>query len=97
MFSHVIGRVEDGAEVHRNSNTPAGDLDFDTYHLRKEAFEAAAKETGFHDLRWGVTSVPDDFMDDPGKYDEDSNGGASAEELATYEQVPFYGLLFMTK
>ena len=98
MFSTVIGDVDDGVAVHRHSKTPVGDLDFDTYHLRKDVYQAAAREAGFSDeMRWGWTTVPKGFMEQPSKYGEDVNGDAGDEELATYDELPFFGTLLVTK
>lgn len=97
LYSTVTRHIQDGVDFHLHSDTPAGDLDFDTFHLRKEIWESAAKEAGFEgELKWSATHIPEDFMDDPQKYGEESNGGAGAEELATYAKVPHYGLLVMT-
>ena len=97
LFSTVTGEVKDGVEFHLHSDTLAGDLDFDCYHLKKDVWEAAAKEAGFRgELKWSATNIPSDFMEQPAKYGEEGNGGASADELATYEQVPHYGLLLIT-
>ena len=98
LFSTVTGTVDDGVEFHLHSDTPAGDLDFDCYHLRNEFYESAAREGGLKgELVWGVTKVPNGFMDHPEKFGEQSNGGAGAEELATYSKLPHYGLLLITK
>ena len=36
-------------------------------------------------------------MQNPRKYGEEKNGGASAKELATYADVPHYGLIHVRK
>lgn len=98
LWTVVTGTVEDGVIIHAHSDTPAGDLDFTTYHLRKSVWESAAKEAGFSsDIQWSKTHVPDDFMKDPLKYGEPVNGGAGPEELATYTHLPHYGLLVLRK
>ncbi|KAK3704325.1 hypothetical protein LTR37_013878 [Vermiconidia calcicola] len=98
LYTTVTGDVEDGLAIHLHKDTPVGDLDFNCFHLRKSVWEAAAKEAGFGgEIGWSTTNMPSDFMENPTKYGEDSNGGASAEELATYAEVPHYGLLRITK
>ena len=98
LYSTVNKQVDDGVDFHLHSDTPAGDLDFDTYHLKKDVWIAAAREAGFEGrVQWEVTEVPKDFMQDPGKYGEEKNGGASEEELKTYAEVPHYGLIHVVK
>jgi SAM-dependent methyltransferase len=99
LYSTVTRHVDEGVDFHlHRSGTLAGDLDFDTYHLRKDVWIAAAREAGFEgQIHWDVTSVPSDFMENPGKYGEENNGGASAEELATYAKLPHYGLIHVKK
>ena len=98
LYSTVNRHVDEGVDFHLHSDTPAGDLDFDTYHLRKDVWIAAAREAGFEgEIEWDVTSIPSDFMENPGKYGEQSNGRAKAEELETYAQVPHYGLIHVRK
>lgn len=98
LYSTVTSQVKNGVDFHLHSDTPAGDLDFDCYHLEKHVWDAAARNAGFvHDIVWGATKVPSDFMADPNKYGEKVNGGAGQEELATYERVPHYGLLTLLK
>lgn len=98
LYTTIKKEVADGLYAHYHANTPAGDLDFDTYHLRKQVWESAAREAGFQGhIEWSVTDVPFDFMNDPNKYGEDSNGGASAEEVETYSDTPHYGLLMLKK
>jgi SAM-dependent methyltransferase len=98
LYSTVINEVKDGVYFHLHSDTPAGDLDFDTYHLRKDVWKEAAREAGFEGkLRWDVTNVPGDFMENPGKYGEEVSGHAGAEELATYAKVSHYGILVVER
>lgn len=98
LFTTVTGQVKDGIITHLHSDTPSGDLDFDCYHLEKHVWEAAAKDAGFgKGIVWSVTSVPSDFMENPGQYGEVSNGGAGPEELETYSEVSHYGLLLLEK
>jgi SAM-dependent methyltransferase len=98
LYSTVTRHIEEGVDFHLHSETPAGDLDFDTYHLRKDVWIKAAREAGFEaQIHWNVTDVPSDFMENPGKYGEEKNGGASAEELATYAKVSHYGLIHVRK
>lgn len=94
LYTTVLGDVEDGVRIHLHKDTTVGDLDFDCYHLRRDVWEAAAREAGFEgDLSWTVTDIPEDFMEDSRKYGEDENGGAEREELETYKELPHYGLL----
>lgn len=98
LWTVVTDTVEDGVIIQAHSDTPAGDLDFTTYHLRKSVWESAAREAGFsNDIQWSATHVPDDFMENPQKHCEPMNGGAGPEELATYAQLPHYGLLMLEK
>lgn len=98
LFTTVTGHVTDGVMIHLHSDTPAGDLDFDCYHLHKDVWEAAARDAGFtKSIVWRMTNVPSDFMDNPAKYDETADGGAGKDELATYAQVPHFGLLILQK
>ncbi|KAL9097496.1 MAG: hypothetical protein Q9165_000392 [Trypethelium subeluteriae] len=98
LFGSINEKVEEGVYYHCHSNTPAGDLDFDCYHLQKSAWEIAAREGGLHgELKWSTTRVPEDFMENPGKYGEERNGGAGIEELETYKVLPHYGLLEIVK
>ncbi|KAK3051923.1 hypothetical protein LTR09_006877 [Extremus antarcticus] len=98
LYTTVTGQVDDGVAIHLHKDTAVGDLDFDCFHLRKDVWEAAAKEAGFGgEIEWDVTDIPSDFMEDPGRYGENASGDASAEELATYKEVPHYGLLRITK
>ncbi|KAK4505929.1 hypothetical protein PRZ48_003894 [Zasmidium cellare] len=98
LYTTINKEVADGLYAHYHSATPAGDLDFDTYHLRKEVWEVAAREAGFQEpIQWGVTQIPSDFMIDPIKYGEEHNGGAGEAELASYSDTPHYGLLMLRK
>lgn len=88
----VVGDVEDGIFFHVHGGTEVGDVDFDCWYLRKEVYEGAAREGGLRgELRWGVTRVPERYLRGEGP------GGASAEELESYLEVPNYGLLVITK
>lgn len=88
----VVRDVEDGIYFHVHGDTEVGDLDFDCYHLRKDVYEAAAREAGLKgELRWGVTSVPERYLRGEGP------GGASMKELESYQTVPDYGLLVVAK
>lgn len=98
LYTTVTGRVKDGITMHLHSDTPSGDLDFDCWHLEKHVWEAAAQDAGFtNGIEWSTTRIPDGFMENPEKYGEASNGGAGKEELATYAQLPHYGLLVLQK
>lgn len=98
LYTTVLGDVEGGVRIHLHKDTSVGDLDFDCYHLRKDVWEAAAREAGFHgELNWQVTHIPEDFMTDPTRYGEEASGDAAAEELATYATLPHYGLLSVVR
>jgi SAM-dependent methyltransferase len=98
MYSTLNHLVDEGAYIHRHADTAAGDLDFDTYHLRKDIWISAAREAGFDgEMEWEGTRVPSDFMESPEKYGEQSNGGAADDELSTYATVPHYGTIHVRK
>ena len=91
LFSSVTGVVEDGITMHLHADTKLGDVDFDCYHLRKEVYEASAREGGLRGkLAWRMTTVPDEFM-------KDRKGGASVEELESYKVTPGFGILVVAK
>ena len=91
LFCTVTGVVEDGITMHVHADTRHGNVDFDCYHLRKEVYEASAREAGFRrDLAWSVTALPDEFL-------QHRNGGASIEELESYKVTPHFGLLVVPK
>lgn len=84
--------VEDGIYFHVHGDTEVGDVDFDCYHLRKDVYEAAAREAGLKgELKWGSTSVPERYLKGEGP------GGASMKELESYQTIPGYGLLVVAK
>jgi SAM-dependent methyltransferase len=92
LVYHILQDVEDGIYFHAHADTEVGDVDFDCYHLRKDVYEAAAREAGMRgELKWGVTSVPERYLRGEGP------GGASMEELESYQKVPNYGLLVVAK
>ena len=98
MWTTLNHIIDEGAYNHRHADTPAGDMDFDTYHLRKDVWIAAAREAGFDgEIEWEGTRVPSDFMENPEKYEEQSNGGAADDELSTYANVPHYGTIHVRK
>ena len=98
LYTTLNKHVDEGVSIHRHADTLVGDLDFDTYHLRKDVWIQAAREAGFNgEIVWEGTRVPDDFMQNPEKYGEQSNGGASDKELATYATIPHYGTIHTTK
>ena len=91
LFCSATGVVEDGITVHAHADTSLGDVDFDCYHLRKEVYEAAAREGGLSgEVMWSVTAVPDQFL-------QDCKGGASVEELESYKVTPHFGMLLVAK
>lgn len=91
LVSHATGTLEDGVRVHRHADTPVGVVDFDTYHLRRDVYEKAAREAGLRGkFEWNPTRLPDGFLENP-------VGGASREELETYKTIPHYGILVVAK
>lgn len=91
VYNHIRD-VQDGVYHNVHGDTPVGDLDFECYHLKKEVYEEAAREAGcLGKLEWGVTKVPERYLEGKGA------GGASLKELETYQTVPNYGLLVITK
>lgn len=91
LFCSVTGVVEDGISFHVHADTRHGDVDFDCYHLKKEVYEASAREGGLSgESAWSVTTVPDEFF-------QDRKGGASFEELDSYKVTPHFGMLVVAK
>ena len=91
LMCSVTGVVEDGITMHVHADTSVGDVDFDCYHLRKDIYEASAREGGFHgEIAWSVTQVPDDFL-------KHRKGGASFEEIESYKVTPHFGILVVAK
>ena len=87
LFCTVTGVVEDGIRMHVHADTRHGAVDFDCYHLRKDVYETSAREGGLRgELVWSVTHVPDNFL-------EHREGGASIEELNSYNVTPHFGVL----
>lgn len=83
--------VQDGTTFHAYADTKHGDMDFDCYYLRKEVYEAFAREGGLHgEVAWSVTTVPDKFL-------KDRKGGASVEEFESYNVTPHFGILVIAK
>ncbi len=86
------GDVEDGVAVHCHGDTELGSVDIRGWCLRQDVYERAAREAGLKgDLRWEVTRVPERWLRGEGE------GGASLEELRSYEEVPGYGFLVVAK
>ncbi|KAH8600082.1 S-adenosyl-L-methionine-dependent methyltransferase [Bisporella sp. PMI_857] len=91
IYEHLRD-VEDGIYFGVRGETPVGDLYFECYHLKKELYEASAREAGFKGtLEWGVTEVPERYLNG------EAPGGASLDELETYKTIPNYGVLVITK
>lgn len=91
LICSVTGVVEDGISIHAHADTGAGNVDFDCYHLRKDVYEAAAREGGMSgEVVWSVTSLPKEFL-------EHREGGASPEELESYKVTPHYGMVTVAK
>lgn len=98
LYSSVNRDVEEGVDMHLHSDTAAGALDFDCFWLRKDVWETAAREAGFKgQMEWSSTKIPEDFMSNPEKYGEKTNGSAADVELDTYDEVPHYGILFIER
>ena len=91
LICSTSGAVKDGIAFHAYADTKHGDLDFDCYHLRKDVYEASAREGGLRgEVAWSVTTIPDEFW-------KDRKGGASDEELESYKVTPHYGILVIAK
>lgn len=91
LICSVTGVVEDGVTIHVHADTRLGDVDFDCYHLRKAVYEASAREGGLRgELAWSVTTVPDEIL-------KNRTGGASVEELNSYNVTPHFGVLVVSK
>ncbi len=92
LFYTKTGDVEDGISVHCHGETEVGSVDIRGWYLRQDVYERAARGAGLKaDLRWEVTSVPERWLKGEGE------GGASLEELRSYENVPAYGFLVVAK
>ena len=88
----ILGDVDDGVFFHVHGHTEIGDVDFDCYYLQKEVYEAAAREAGLKGkFEWGVTNIPEKYLIG------DAPGGTSLEEIKSYQTVPNYGILIITK
>ena len=87
-----VRNVEDGVLFTCLGHTPHGDVSFDNYLLKKSVYEAAAREAGLKELRWGRTEVPEAWLKE-GKWE----GGATREELESYREVTNYGILVLEK
>ena len=91
LICNVTGVVEDGVSFHAHADTRRGSVDFDAYHLRREIYEASAKEGGLQgEFNWSVTNVPDEFL-------KDGKDGATVEELESYKVTPHFGILVVAK
>lgn len=90
IYNHIED-VEDGIYFRVHGPTPLGDVNFNNYHLKKEIYEEAAREARLKILEWDVTKVPERYLKGEGP------GGASLDELKTYQTIPNYGVLVITK
>ena len=91
LICSVTGVVEDGITIHLHADTRHGNVDFDCYYLRKDIYEASAREGGLRgEFAWKVTTVPDEFF-------KNCKGGASVEELESYKVLPHFGVLVIEK
>ena len=85
----VTGEVEDGVATHIDTNQEPK-VELDTYHLRKEVHEKAAREGGFEGaLTWRSVTIPDGYGD--------SLGGNRDGEWDTYFTVPHFGVFVACK
>ena len=92
LVYQIVRDVEDGIYFHVHGDTAVGAVDFNCYHLRMDVYEAAAREAGLKgELKWGLTNVPERYLRGEGP------GGASMEELESYQTVTTYGLLVVSK
>ena len=92
LWCSHIRDVDEGMYFHVHGDTPIGEVDFDCYHLKKSVYGEAAREAGLlGELTWGFTDVPEAFLKGEGP------GGASLEELRSYQNVTNYGLLVLGK
>ena len=83
--------VEDGIDFHVYCHTDRGDVNFDCHHLRQDVYEASARQAGFQkEIEWSATTVPEEFF-------KHRKGGASMEELESYNRTPHYGVLVLLK
>lgn len=90
--NRILHDVDGGVCFRVYGATELGNMAFDCYHLRSDLYEAAAREAGLSgDWTWDVTAVPDRFLRGDGP------GGASIAELKSYQTVPGFGLLVVTK
>ena len=79
LFYTNTGDVEDGESAWCHAESEAGDLDIRGWCLRQDVYERAAREAGLKgELRWGVTSVTERWLDG-GKGGRSEFGGV--EEL----------------
>ncbi len=92
IYYYHLKDVEDVIFFRLHGETPVGELNFNCYHLRKELYEEVAREAGLKgDLEWGVTRVPERYFKGEGP------GGAGLVELETYQIIPNYRVLIITK
>ena len=92
LFYTKTGDVPDGVSVWCHGETELGSVDMRGWFLRQDVYKRAAREAGLTgELKWGVTKVPDRWLRGKGE------GGASLEELRSYETLPGYGLLVIAK
>lgn len=93
LYCTIRDTVEEGVAVHAYGSMESGELNFDCYHLRKDVYETAAEDGGMKGkIEWSVTKVPDDYWES-GK----TPGGADKEELESYDVLPHYGMLVVSK
>ena len=86
--------LEDGELIRLYGNTGAHDnVSFVCIHWNQQTYESAARDGGLRGpLSWQLTHVPPHYL--TGGQQE---GGASLQEIRTYDQVPEYGILKVQK
>ena len=90
---YFTGFVEEGvsARVVLTSTDPKVEsVGFDTYYLRKNVYEKAAKEAGFEaGLAWTSITIPDGF--------EESLEDRTEEDLHTHVTAPSFAIMVTCK
>ena len=92
LLYECLGDVDDGVASRMHGRTVLGDFEFDFWWLVQGCYESCAREGGLGgELTWGKT--------DAGGWLErgEWEGGASREEMETYEVFPGYGVLMIKK
>ena len=86
----VRGDVEDGVATHVDAITKSAKVEFDTFDLRKDVHESAAREGGFKgNLTWRRVTIPEGYGD--------GLGDEGDEAWRSYFAVPHFGILVACK